>query len=346
MQYKQQGGRMSFLRRCKVESQTTKFLTGVKDYCKRLLAQTMIQSPLELNAFLHTPKTIVEIAEEKGMRNLKLVELVLESLASQNILKREGAKYRWQGYDFNVTEQESELHEQAPATLRYFSALADNLHRVLTGTEVTSVFPLVALDAFFSSDYLKQLVNQALISMKELISDVNKPEVIVDLVAGTGWSTIYLAEKYKPKKIYAVGSSNPRLLPLAQENINLVLEDSLATTIEFLPTPLMESPIREKVDLVFGYEPFQWILSSDWIQFVERIYSLLNDDGCIVGFQMMRDQSTPASSLPIESIFSVLQQFTQFPPVDNIQSILLNSGFPKPMIVCNSFFFAQKQPKM
>jgi len=334
---------MSFLRRCKVNPQTAKLLEGLKNYCTRMLAQATISRPLELNVFLHTPKTIVEIAEAKGIRNLKLLELVLETLTTHDILRREGAKYKWQGYDFKVTDNEHMFATQSSEVSKFLSALAENLPRTLEGNDKNISFPLVVLDAICSSFFFNTVSNQILTSMNELFPEVGKPEVIVDLFSGAGWSTIHLAETFQPKKIYAVEPRSPRLLPIAQENISILLDDPMATAIEFLPVSLMESPIREDVDLIFGLMPYQWTLPSDWLQLTERIYTLLNDNGFVAGFQLMRDQSTPKGTLPIEPLLAGLPQFTMLPQADNVHTMLMEAGFLKPVLLCNSFFFSKKQ---
>lgn len=333
---------MSFLRRCKVNPQTTKLLEGLKNYCTRILAQAIIYSPLELNVFLHTPKTIVEIAEAKDIRNLKLLELVLETLAAHDILRREGAKYKWQGYDFKITENEHLVATQSTAVSKFFNVLAENLPRAMGGDGGYVSFPLVALDAFYSSVYCKTIFEQILTSMKELFPEVSEQEVIVDLFAGTGWNAIYLAEVFQPKKIYAIEPRDRRLLSIAQENIKIILEDRMATSIEFLPTSLMESTIREDVDLIFGSTPYQWTPPSDWLQLTERVHTLLKNDGCVLGFQLMRDQSVPKEALPLEPLLAGLPQFTVFPTADQVYSMLLEAGFSKPILLCNSFFFSKK----
>ncbi len=333
---------MSFLKRCRVESDIQNIISGLKDYCKRMLAQAVIRSPLDFNVFLQAPKTIVEIAEAKNLRNLKLIELVLEILANYNILKHVGAKYQWQGYDFKVTDNENEFTNTGPAVARYNSVLAETIYQVLQGDDNVKIsIPLVALDAFFSSDFVKLIINQAIALINELFPASRNREVIIDLFGGTGWSTIYLAEEFRPKKIYTLEPRDRRLTQIAQENVNIVLEDPLATSIEFLSTPLTESPIREKVDLIFGFEPFQWTVPSDWLQLVERINSLLKEAGCVFGFQLMRNQNTKGA-LAVEPVWAVLQQFTQLPTVEGINSILIEGGFNKPTLLCGSFFFAQK----
>ncbi|MFX0196127.1 MAG: class I SAM-dependent methyltransferase [Candidatus Hodarchaeota archaeon] len=333
---------MSFFKRCRVESHIQNIISGLKDYCKRMLAQAVIRSPLDFNVFLQAPKTIVEIAEVKNLRNLKLIELVLEILANYNILKHVGAKYQWQGYDFKVTDNENEFTNTGPAVARYNSVLAETLHQVLQGDDNVKIsFPLVALDAFFSSDFVKLIINQAIALRNEFFSTSRDQEVIIDLFGGTGWSTIYLAEKFHPKKVYTLEPRDRRFTQIAQENVNIVLEDPLVTAIEFLSTPLIESPIREKVDLIFGFEPFQWTMPSDWLQLIERIYSLLKEDGCFFGFQLMRNQSFKGA-LAVEPVWAVLQQFTQLPTVERINSMLIEGGFIKPTLLCSSFFFAQK----
>lgn len=309
-----------------------------------MLAQAVIRSPLDFNVFLQAPKTIVEIAEAKNLRNLKLIEIVLEILANYNILKHVGAKYQWQGYDYKVTDNENEFTNTGPAVAKYNSALAETIHQVLQGDDNVKIsIPLVALDAFFSSDFVKLIINQAIALINELFHASRNREVIIDLFGGTGWSTIYLAEEFRPKKIYALEPRDRRFTQIAQENVNIVLEDSLATSIEFLSTPLTESPIREKVDLIFGFEPFQWTVPSDWLQLVERINSLLKEDGCVFGFQLMRNQNIKGA-LAVEPVWAVLQQFTQLPTVEGINSILIEGGFikPTPSLLCGSFFFAQK----
>jgi hypothetical protein len=178
--------------------------------------------------------------------------------------------------------------------------------------------------------------------MKELYPEVGEQEVIVDLFAGTGWNAIYLAEVFQPKKIYALEPRDRRLLSLAQENIKILLDDHMATSIEFLSTPLMESAIREDVDLIFGLTPYQWTPPSDWLQLTERIHSLLKNDGCLIGFQLMRDQSAPKGALTLEPLLAGLPHFTMFPPVDQVHSMLIEAGFSKPVLICNSFFYSQK----
>ncbi|MFQ6124042.1 MAG: class I SAM-dependent methyltransferase [Candidatus Heimdallarchaeota archaeon] len=333
---------MSFLKRCRVESNIQNIISGLKDYNKRMLAQAVIRSPLDFNAFLQSPKTIVEIAEAKNLRNLKLIELVLEILANYNILKHVGAKYQWQGYDFKVTDNETEFTKTGPAVAKYNSALADALYQVLQGDDNGKIsLPLVALDAFFSSDFVKLIINQAISLLNEFYPASRDREIIIDLFGGTGWSTIYLAKEFSPKKIYALEPRDRRLTLIAQENVNIVLEEPMATAIEFLSTPLTESPIREKVDLIFGFEPFQWTMPSDWLQLVKRSYSLLKEDGYLFGFQLMRNQSSKGA-LAVEPVWAVLQQFTQLPTVESINSMLIEGGFIKPTLLCSSYFFAQK----
>jgi hypothetical protein len=203
-------------------------------------------------------------------------------------------------------------------------------------------FPLVALDAFYSSMFFKTISDQILTSMRELFPEVGEQEVIVDLFSGTGWNAIYLAEVFKPKKIYAIEPRDRRLLTIAQENISIILDDHMATSIEFLSTPLMESAIREDVDLIFGLTPYQWTPPSDWLQLTERVHTLLKNDGCVMGFQLMRDQSAPKGALPLEPLLAGLPHFTMFPPADQVHSMLLEAGFSKPVLLCNSFFFSKK----
>ncbi len=324
-----------------MESKEEFDLVAMAQGLKWLMRQlyTKIAKAEEFPELLKSPKSFVQIVEEKKYKNLRLTEAFLKHLADQNILLLEDGKYSWNDNIRHKVKGKTVVEAEAVAiknvqekALPLFGILrkyAETIPKILRGGTPDREAELVIWDSLYNTEFYSFL-------RKEAIRRGNLPEnsVIIDFGCRLGWSTIDIIKVLNPKKVYAVDPS-PLMIELAYENL-LALD--LMKKVEFVRYDFdfeKKIDIPEKCDGAFIGLLFNRYSGEEITDMLLALRSVLKGGARVCGLQPIKDSEAIDAA---ELLLFADKEFRGYPEYEIFKTAFIRSGFGKPVIERSMFF--------
>lgn len=311
---------------------------GLKWLLKQLY--TKMAKTEQFQDLLKSPKSFVEIVEEKKYKNLRLTEAFLKHLAEQNILVFDNGKYTWNSgtgqkvKGKTIVESEAlaikKVQEKALPLFGILRKYAEVLPVILKGGSPEREPELVIWDSLYTTEFYNYLRIEA-------IQRGNLPpnSVIIDFGCRLGWSTINLLDTITPKKIYAVDPS-PVMIELAYENL---LAMNKLTNVEFIKYDFnfeTQININEKCDGAFIGLLFNRFTSEQLTDMLLALRSTLKGGSRVAGLQPIKDSD---AIHPAELLLYADKEFQGYPEYEDFKTAFIRAGFAKPVIENSMFFY-------
>ncbi|MHA1231493.1 MAG: class I SAM-dependent methyltransferase [Candidatus Helarchaeota archaeon] len=285
-------------------------------------------------------KSFVQIVEAKGYKNLRLAEAFLSFLESENIIIKEGGKFKWVDKPEKikgkiVVEEEARaqkmVQEKALPLFGILSNYAQRLPSVLRGQDSHRDPELVIWDTLSETEFYNYLRYQAITR-----GELPKNAIILDIGCKTGWSTINLIEYLDPIKVYAL-ESNEIMIELAYENC---LARGVGDKVEFIAIDFLNE--KEFIDLDIKADGgffnlfFNTYTDDQMADILYNIRNLLKTNAKIVGLQPIKDSE---AITPAELLLSADKTFIGYPEYTAFKNSFVRAGFSPPIIENSMYFY-------
>ncbi|MFX1298675.1 MAG: methyltransferase domain-containing protein [Promethearchaeota archaeon] len=310
---------------------------GLKWLMRQLFTQ--IAKTEEYPEMLKSPKSFVQIVEEKKYKNLRLTEAFLKHLAELNILTLDEGKYEWNsGIQYKVkgksiVEAEAvaikKVQEKALPLFGILRKYAEVLPSVLKGGDPAREPELVIWDSLYTTEFYSFLRREAIQR-----GALPQHSVIIDFGCRLGWSTIDILDVLEPRKIYAVDPS-PSMIELAYENL---LSLNKMKKVQFVPYDFnfdKKIPIEEKCDGAFIGLLFNRYSGEDITDMLLALRGVLKGGARVCGLQPIKDSEAIDLS---ELLLHADKEFQGYPEYEIFKTSFLRAGFTKPVIEQSMFF--------
>ncbi|MHA1270216.1 MAG: methyltransferase domain-containing protein [Candidatus Helarchaeota archaeon] len=285
-------------------------------------------------------KSFVQIVEAQGYKNLRLAEAFLAFLESENIVIKDGGKYKWVEKPEKVkgkiiVEEEARaqkmVQEKALPLFGILNNYIQKLPEVLRGQDSHREVELVIWDALSETEFYNYLRYQAI-----MMGELPKNAIILDIGCKTGWSTINLVEFLDPLKVYAL-ESDEIMIELAYENS---LARGISDRVEFISIDFLdEQPFLDlniKADGGFFNLFFNNFTDEQMADILYNIRNILKTDAKIAGLQPIKDSE---AITPAELLLFADKTFRGYPEYTAFKSSFTRAGFSPPKIENSMFFY-------
>ncbi len=296
------------------------WLKGLQSATKRILTEIAIQE--RLHKTLVEGKTLVDLADEKGYKNLKLLETFIKYLNLIDVIKSKKDMFIWEGGNVSVTKDELEVKEIGGPFITLLEEYAEDFGNVLRemSTKTHTRGELLGVwDSLLSTPAYDHMRKKA-ISYGRFPKDA----VILNIGVGTGWSIASLVDELQPKKIIAVDTSAD-MIEIAKEN----MENLGITNVEYLTANIQDSlPIDEKIDGAFSSFHFHWIDPNDYSTLFENIRNVLPPGGDYCGVEQLKTSAEEPMLYELhEILLSINSEFKGYPSTEFIIESGKKAGF-------------------
>jgi len=306
-----------------------------------------------LNKLLNEGKSFVQIVEAQGYKNLRLAEAFISFLESENILMKDGGKFKWIDRPEKV-KGKIVLEEEARAqkmvqekALPLFGILNNYIQRlpdVLRGQDTHRAPELVIWDALSETEFYNYLRYQAI-----MIGELPKNSILLDIGCKTGWSTINLIEYLDPVKVYAL-EADENMIDLAYENC---LARGFSEKVEFIPIDFLDESkfldLNIRADGGFFNLFFNNYTDDQMADILYNIRNLLKTNAKIAGLQPIKDSD---AITPAELLLFADKTFLGYPEYTAFKNSFVRAGFTPPKIESSMYFSTtfemevEKEPKL
>ncbi|MFX0097260.1 MAG: methyltransferase domain-containing protein [Candidatus Hodarchaeota archaeon] len=304
---------------------------GLNSYIRRLVTQVAINEGLP--DILKKPKSIIELADIQGYRNLKLLREFIISLASIGVLRQVGDEFEWAGSDIRITPEEKVVEQNGGPWLLLLQLYARAFPRILRGSPPSRTQDAGICDSINATE-LYEFVWREAIRLNELPKD----SVVLDIGCRTGWSTIYLLEELEPKTLVAIDNSE-RYIDVAIDNISEFKPEH--ENVSFLIHDFRKelSPVKlgleESVGVVFVSYLFHWYENRDVLRILINLRKLLDKGAVVVFLQPLiayKDQPRH-----FEILLHSEKDYRGYPQYSDFASMMVSAGFRFPKREYNLF---------
>lgn len=304
---------------------------GLNSYVRRLVTQVAINEGLP--DILKKPKSIIELADIQGYRNLKLLREFTLSLASIGVFRQVGDMFEWAGSDIRITPEERIVEQSGGPWLLLLQLYAKAFPRILRGSPPSRTQDVGICDSINATE-LYEFVWRAAIRLNELPKD----SVVLDVGCRTGWSTIYLLEELEPRTLVAIDNSEPYIdvaidniseFKPEHENVSFLIHDFRK---ELSPVKL---GLEESVGIVFVSYLFHWYESEDILKILINLRKLLDKGAVVVFLQpLIAYKNQPRH---FEVLLHSEKDYRGYPQYSDFADMMVSAGFRFPKREYNLF---------
>ncbi|MFX1486084.1 MAG: methyltransferase domain-containing protein [Promethearchaeota archaeon] len=306
---------------------------GLNAYVRRLITQVAISEGL--SDILKSPRSIIELADIQGYKNLRLLRKLVLSLSSIGVFKQVGDEFEWLGSDTRITPEEKMVEQYCEPWLLLLQLYAKAFPRILRGGPPSPTQDVGICDSINATELYEFVWREAM-----RLSELPKESVVLDVGCRTGWSTIYLLEELKPKTLVAIDSSesyidvaidNVSEFKPEQDNVSFLIHDFRK---ELSPVKL---GLEESIGVVFVSYLFHWYEKKDILKILINLRKIL-DKGAVVFFLQpvvaYRDQPRH-----FEVLLHSEKGYKNYPEYSDFANMIVSAGFRFPRREYNLFLW-------